>query len=178
MGAGLPAATAAVAQSAVATSNRVIAPSPAVFSAAMPFSANPDGGRACSEPAADCRKQRDVRSVAQHGSEAARVADALRADEDVHVAADFARLVQHARHDARVTLAERPQSVAHRTPRDVDADVAGAARVGTQEPGQVERDVHTRAARTQTIGGSPSASAVQLSPSSREANSLPLRVPK
>ena len=94
------------------------------------------------------------------------------------MAPDFALLVQHARHDARVTLAQRAQRLAHGTARDVDAHVAGAARVRAEKTRQMESDGHTRAARTQTIGGSPSASAIQDSPSSREANSFPLRVPK
>src|SRR4051812_5634423 len=129
-------------------------------------------------PPADGCEQRDGRAVPQLGCEAAGVADAHVADEDVHVAADRALLVEHPRGHAGMALRQDPQGVAHRAARHLQADVARAARERAEKSRQLEGDRHTRAARTQTTGGSPVASAVHESPASRDANSLPLRVPK
>ncbi len=91
---------------------------------------------------------------------------------------DGALLVEDAGGDPRVPLSQDPERVPHRCARHLEAHLARAARERAQEAGELEGDRHTRAARTQTTGGRPAASAVQESPSSREAKSLPLRVPK
>src|ERR1700737_1162292 len=102
----------------------------------------------------------------------------LRADEDVDVAAQLTLLVEDAVAHPGMPIGQRGERVAHRLALHLDAHGVGASGEAAPEPRQAEGHRHARVARTQRIGGSPSASALQDSPSSRDANTLPLRVPK
>ena len=63
---------------------------------------------------------------------------------------------------------------------DADAHLTEPAGELSERPGNDEDERHqgTTTAFTEMTGGSPSCSSDQLSPSSLEANSFPLRVPK
>ena len=77
-------------------------------------------------------------------------------------------------------LAEGGEHHRHRLPPHVEAAAPGRVVLegGRQQDGGHGRGQGTTAALTQTTGGSHSASNRQCSPSSAEANSCPVRVPK
>ena len=109
------------------------------------------------------------------------VADALAVDEHVDVAAQHPAVVEHPLADPGVGLAQGGQHLPDAGPGDLDPAPPGrvVGEGGRQvDGGHRPAPQGTTAALTQTTGGSHSASARQCSPSSEEANSCPVRVPK
>jgi hypothetical protein len=96
------------------------------------------------------------------------------------VGAQLAPLVKHPPADTGMRLAEGAEHRAHRAAGhgQAPATVRVVPEGGRQVDGGHGRTQGTTAALTQTTGGSHSASSRQRSPSSAEANSCPVRVPK
>jgi hypothetical protein len=122
----------------------------------------------------------ETSSVSSTGVDPREIADALAVDEHVDMAAQDPTVVEDPLADPGMHLAEGGQDLPDGGPGDLDPALSGGvAGEGTRQVDNRHRPApqDTTAALTQTTGGSHSARACQLSPSSEEANSCPVRVP-